>query len=72
MHMAESAEETKAQETRFNQAEKEQILEFEKHLAAGSTKATITEANSLLLPQLITMDPLGPARKPPITVSSCC
>ncbi len=32
--------------------EKEQILEFESYLAAASSKATITERNSLLLSQV--------------------
>lgn len=69
MQPTETAEESKVQEARQTQVEREQILEFEKHLAAASTKATITESTSLLLPQLITMDPLGPARKPPPSVS---
>lgn len=32
--------------------EKEEILEFETHLAAASSKANITEATSLLLKQV--------------------
>jgi len=40
------------------QAEKEEILLFESHLAAATTKVTITESNSLLLSQLISMDPV--------------
>lgn len=32
--------------------EKEEILEFETHLAAASSKAIITEATSLLLKQV--------------------
>ena len=39
-------------------AEKEEILLFESHLAAATTKVTITESNSLLLSQLISMDPV--------------
>ena len=45
--------------------EKQEILEFEGHLAAATSNVTITESNSLLLPQLISMnarqvaDPLG-------------
>ncbi|XP_055613297.1 integrator complex subunit 1 [Uranotaenia lowii] len=42
-------------------AEKSQILEFENHLAS----TPITEQNSLLLSQLILMDPRGVARRPP-------
>jgi integrator complex subunit 1 len=45
--------------------EKQHILEFESHLAAASTKITITEQTSLLLSQLTNLDPAGPARKPP-------
>uniref|UniRef100_A0A182QY68 Uncharacterized protein n=1 Tax=Anopheles farauti TaxID=69004 RepID=A0A182QY68_9DIPT len=41
--------------------EKSQILEFENHLASNP----ITEQNSLLLSQLILMDPRGVARRPP-------
>ncbi|XP_074651067.1 integrator complex subunit 1-like [Tubulanus polymorphus] len=48
--------------------EKQQILEFEGHLAAATSKVTITENNSLLISQLTSMDPTGPARKPPLWV----
>ncbi|XP_049537628.1 integrator complex subunit 1 [Anopheles darlingi] len=41
--------------------EKHHILEFENHLASNP----ITEQNSLLLSQLILMDPRGVARRPP-------
>lgn len=41
----------------FTQQERQQILEFETHLAAATSKVTITEANSLLISQLTTMDP---------------
>lgn len=68
MNIIENADEAKTQELRITARERESILEFETHLAAASTKATITEQTSLLLPQLITMDPTGPARKPPIGV----
>ncbi|KAK6637842.1 hypothetical protein RUM44_008264 [Polyplax serrata] len=68
MNVIENSEETKTQELRLTAREKESILEFESHLAAASTKATITEQTSLLLPQLITMDPLGPSRKPPVAI----
>lgn len=45
--------------------DKQQILEFESHLAAASTKMTITEQTSLLLSQLIEMSPMGDPRQPP-------
>lgn len=45
--------------------EKTQILEFESHLAAATSKVVITDQNSLLLSQLILMDPLGVPRRPP-------
>nr|EAL23941.1 DKFZP586J0619 protein [Homo sapiens] len=62
------------------QREKQEILAFEGHLAAASTKQTITESSSLLLSQLTSLDPqyaahtappcacrrdLGPPRRPP-------
>uniref|UniRef100_A0A023EZS6 Uncharacterized protein n=1 Tax=Triatoma infestans TaxID=30076 RepID=A0A023EZS6_TRIIF len=51
--------------------EKQGIIEFESHLAAASTKMEITEQTSLLLSQLITLDPLGaPRRPPPATVEA--
>ncbi|PNF16802.1 hypothetical protein B7P43_G18054 [Cryptotermes secundus] len=66
--MGEQVEETKAKELQIAALEKQQILEFESYLAAASTKQTITEQTSLLLTQLITMDPTGPPRKPPQAV----
>lgn len=48
--------------------EKQKILEFECYLAAASTKATITEQSSLLLSQLMGMDPIGPPRRPPTSI----
>lgn len=45
--------------------ERAQILEFETHLAAATSKVVITESNSLLLPQLMLMDTMGVARRPP-------
>lgn len=45
--------------------EKQDILQFEIHLAAATNKATITESNSLLLTQLISNDPEGSFRRPP-------
>ncbi|XP_063564406.1 integrator complex subunit 1 isoform X2 [Gorilla gorilla gorilla] len=47
------------------QREKQEILAFEGHLAAASTKQTITESSSLLLSQLTSLDPQGPPRRPP-------
>ncbi|XP_061168184.1 integrator complex subunit 1-like [Saccostrea echinata] len=56
-------------EKQFAQQEKQQILEFESHLAAATSKVTITEANSLLISQLTTMDPNGIARNPPTGIT---
>ncbi|XP_048256851.1 integrator complex subunit 1-like [Haliotis rufescens] len=61
-------EEIKNRERQIAQQEVQQILEFESHLAAATSKVTITEANSLLLDQLTTMDPNGIARCPPAKV----
>ncbi|KAK2152727.1 hypothetical protein LSH36_320g00001 [Paralvinella palmiformis] len=58
-------EEIKNREKQLSELEKQQILEFEGHLAAATSKKQITEANSLLLSQLTTMDPSGPPRQPP-------
>lgn len=44
------------------QREKQEILAFEGHLAAASTKQTITESSSLLLSQLTSLDPQYAAR----------
>ncbi|KAI8492608.1 Integrator complex subunit 1 [Branchiostoma belcheri] len=56
-----ATEEKKAElinkELQICELEKQEILEFESHLAAASTKVSITEANSLLISQLISMDP---------------
>ncbi|KAI0240995.1 Integrator complex subunit 1 [Lamellibrachia satsuma] len=60
-----TVEEIKSKEKQVSRLERQRILEFEGHLAAGTSKVQITEANSLLLPQLITMDPSGIARRPP-------
>lgn len=48
--------------------EREQILQFEILLAAQVSQTVITEENSILIPQLQRMDPMGPARRPPKTV----
>ncbi len=54
-------EETKTEminrELQMSQKERQEILAFESHLAAASTKQTITENNSLLLSQLTSLDP---------------
>ncbi|KAG7167447.1 Integrator complex subunit 1-like [Homarus americanus] len=60
----EKGEEMTTQEIHLFAIERQHILDFESHLA----QKTITEQNSLLLSQLITMDPTGPARKPPVIV----
>ncbi|XP_078095989.1 integrator complex subunit 1 [Mustelus asterias] len=52
-------------ELQMSQREKQEILAFESHLAAASTKQTITESNSLLLSQLTSLDPQGVPRRPP-------
>ncbi|CAG2249830.1 INTS1 [Mytilus edulis] len=48
---------TVVEDKTIGEQEKQQILEFESHLAAASSKVTITEANSLLIAQLTSMDP---------------
>ncbi|XP_023242494.1 integrator complex subunit 1-like [Centruroides sculpturatus] len=68
MAMDEKADEMCNTELQISQLERDKILEFEIHLAAASTKVTITEHNSLLLSKLITMDPCGVVRKPPAAV----
>ena len=47
------------QESQVREAEleKQEILEFESHLAAATSKVAITESNSILIPLLTTMDP---------------
>ncbi|XP_057343452.1 integrator complex subunit 1 isoform X5 [Manis pentadactyla] len=54
-----------SRELQISQREKQEILAFEGHLAAASTKQTITESSSLLLSQLTSLDPQGPPRRPP-------
>lgn len=46
-----------SRELQLSQREKQEILAFEGHLAAASTKQTITESSSLLLSQLTSLDP---------------
>ncbi|XP_038064280.1 integrator complex subunit 1-like [Patiria miniata] len=59
-----SQEEVRTRELQVIALEKQEILEFENHLA----RVAITEANSLLLSQVIRMDPNGIARRPPAQV----
>ncbi|XP_064630438.1 integrator complex subunit 1-like isoform X2 [Lineus longissimus] len=62
-------EEITNREKQIQQTEKQEILEFEGHLAAASRPVvTITESNSLLITQLMKMEPNGPARRPPTQV----
>ncbi|XP_015974610.2 integrator complex subunit 1 isoform X3 [Rousettus aegyptiacus] len=61
----ETRAEMSARELQISQREKQEILAFEGHLAAASTKQTITESSSLLLSQLTSLDPQGPPRRPP-------
>ena len=59
------ADEIRSKEVQTSTLEKQDILQFEIHLAAATNKATITESNSLLLAQLITNEPEGSFRRPP-------
>lgn len=52
-------------EMQMAEMEKNEILEFESHLAAATTQISVTESTSLLLSQLIAMDTKGPLRRPP-------
>ncbi|VVC44914.1 Hypothetical protein CINCED_3A009720 [Cinara cedri] len=56
------------EDLQLQSVEKQKILEFESYLAAASTKITITEQTSLLLSQLMGMDPIGPPRRPPTSI----
>ncbi|KAK3090472.1 hypothetical protein FSP39_012133, partial [Pinctada imbricata] len=60
-----AVEELRQREKQVHEHEKQLILEFEGHLAAATSKVTITESNSLLVKQLTTMEPNGKARRPP-------
>ncbi len=62
------ADEIRAKDVQTAALERQDILQFEIHLAAATNKATITESNSLLLAQLITNNPEGPFRRPPQAV----
>ncbi|XP_015601368.1 integrator complex subunit 1 isoform X2 [Cephus cinctus] len=68
MALPEVIEQERAKEMQVEAIEKQEILEYETHLAAASTRMQISEQNSLLLSQLITMDPTGIARRPPPAV----
>lgn len=68
MALPEVIEQERAKELQVEALEKQEILEYESHLAAASTRMQISEQNSLLLSQLITMDPTGIARRPPPAV----
>ncbi|XP_037090783.1 integrator complex subunit 1-like, partial [Pollicipes pollicipes] len=68
MAAGDRADEARTKELQIAAIEGRQILEYESHLAAASTGQTITEANSLLLTQLISLDPGGPCRRPPAAV----
>ncbi|XP_043311851.1 integrator complex subunit 1 isoform X1 [Cervus canadensis] len=61
----ESRAEMISRELQVSQREKQEILAFEGHLAAASTRQTITESSSLLLSQLTSLEPQGPPRRPP-------
>ncbi len=61
----EQADELRAKDAQTAALEKQDVLQLETHLAAATNKATITEANSLLLAQLIANTPEGPFRRPP-------
>ncbi|KAJ8671079.1 hypothetical protein QAD02_002338 [Eretmocerus hayati] len=65
MALPEIVEEERAKELRLEALEKQQILQYESYSAAASTRVQISEQNSLLLSQLITMGPAGIARRPP-------
>lgn len=62
------SEDFKSRELQISSIEKQQIIQFETHLAAASTKMQINETNSLLLSKLITFEPEGVARKPPAAI----
>ncbi|XP_011171982.1 integrator complex subunit 1 [Solenopsis invicta] len=68
MALPEIIEQERAKEMQVESHEKQQILEYETHLAAASTRIQLSEQNSFLLSQLITMDPTGIARRPPQAV----
>lgn len=68
MALPEIFDQERAKETQVESMEKQEILEYESHLAAASSRIQLSEQNSFLLSQLITLDPMGIARKPPLPV----
>ncbi|XP_012235506.1 integrator complex subunit 1 [Linepithema humile] len=68
MALPEIMEQERTKELQVEAMEKQEILEYESHLAAASTRMQLSEQNSFLLSQLITMDPTGIARRPPPAV----
>lgn len=68
MALPEIIEQERAKEMQVESHEKQQILEYESHLAAASTRIQLSEQNSFLLSQLITMDTTGIARRPPLAM----
>lgn len=65
MALPENIEELRSKELSFEALEKQEILQYEVYLAAGSNRAVVSEQTSLLLSQLMTMNPTGLARRPP-------
>ncbi|XP_025155435.1 integrator complex subunit 1 isoform X3 [Harpegnathos saltator] len=65
MAIPEIMEQERSKELQVEAIEKQDILEYESHLAAASTRIQLSEQNSFLLSQLISMDPTGIARRPP-------
>ncbi|XP_061384409.1 integrator complex subunit 1 [Danaus plexippus] len=60
---------SQAAESERAEAERAAVLQLETHLAAASNaKLPVTEHSSRLLAQLTTLEPLGPARRPPAGV----
>lgn len=68
MLTAETIDDFNSKEQQILALEKQKILEFESHLAAASTKIEINEQTSLLLPQLMELNPQGDIRRPPPVV----
>ncbi|XP_072761874.1 integrator complex subunit 1 [Anoplolepis gracilipes] len=68
MALPEIMEQERTKEMQVEAIEKQEILEYESHLAAASSRIQLSEQNSFLLSQLITMDPTGIARRPPPAV----
>lgn len=60
-----TAQEIQGNDLQIQRAEKDDIIVFEGHLAAATSRAVITESTSLLVSQLISLDPSGSPRHPP-------